>query len=305
MKLHEFGPGAGIGVGQTLKRFFNKTEFKKGNDRVEVDYKHVAHWYQHGNEIATWDGATLMITNAGWFSVTTKFRLNEILSAARSIAYREGINVPIPRIGSYTEPGTTEAYRHRDLSIEIDPDEVTVGIEGGKNSSGSVTVPLKTNGIQKFQTIIDYTTRSTGWSVRGFVAAVASLSKYKKSLFNQMQRDYQEAMTAIIDIMYAAADEGDFDTMSDWQGESVIREGLDDEKRSQISQAIRPIGFANAHTNRWEKRYSFTIRVKFSPTWGFVYPGQEAVPYEDGKEFHLHKVGDEGDHETMSDWKGE
>ena len=47
----------------------------------------VARMYLHGNIIATYDGTTLMIGDAGWRSVTTKERLNGILDVAGRAEY--------------------------------------------------------------------------------------------------------------------------------------------------------------------------------------------------------------------------
>jgi hypothetical protein len=53
------------------KAFFNGRNMSKGNTVVR-DGK----VYLHGNLIAEWRGNEIWITNAGWFSNTTKERLN-------------------------------------------------------------------------------------------------------------------------------------------------------------------------------------------------------------------------------------
>ena len=67
-----------------VKKFVNDENFKRGN--MEVRYQHdcslipTTRMYLHGNCIAIKRYGKISITNAGWFSTTTKERLNGILS---------------------------------------------------------------------------------------------------------------------------------------------------------------------------------------------------------------------------------
>lgn len=66
------------------RNFHAYKKFKRTNMKVELDEEGNAHMYQHGNKIAIKkkDGS-LYVTNAGWFSVTTKQRLNDVIRPGR------------------------------------------------------------------------------------------------------------------------------------------------------------------------------------------------------------------------------
>lgn len=78
----------------SVRAFLHGRKFKRGNMEVRVgsdffiggigDVFNGVALYQHGNQIAGYDASrpireTLTISNCGWWSVTTKERLSEIL----------------------------------------------------------------------------------------------------------------------------------------------------------------------------------------------------------------------------------
>jgi hypothetical protein len=65
---------------ESVEAFLNATPFKKANMEIEV-LPNVTVMFLHGNAIAYLYNdpkKTLSVTNAGWFSNTTKERLNSI-----------------------------------------------------------------------------------------------------------------------------------------------------------------------------------------------------------------------------------
>lgn len=64
---------------QAINAFMNGEKFSSGNTTVVLD-KYLVFLSLHGNEIARRNAITgkLEISNAGWFSVVTKERLNGI-----------------------------------------------------------------------------------------------------------------------------------------------------------------------------------------------------------------------------------
>lgn len=74
--------------------FLTETRFNKQNTSVKVfeqlnNDKKVVIMYLHDNEIAKIENKSLYITNAGWFSNTTKERLNSLPNV--SICQKKGI----------------------------------------------------------------------------------------------------------------------------------------------------------------------------------------------------------------------
>jgi hypothetical protein len=65
-------------------KFHAYKRFKRTNTRVEIDNEGNAHMFHHGSLIAIkkTDGS-IYVTNAGWFSRTTKERLNEVIIPGR------------------------------------------------------------------------------------------------------------------------------------------------------------------------------------------------------------------------------
>lgn len=67
---------------QAAKCLLKVKDFKSDNTRVETDIvfnKNVARLYLHNNHIATYyECGHLLVSNAGWFTKTTKERLNAI-----------------------------------------------------------------------------------------------------------------------------------------------------------------------------------------------------------------------------------
>jgi len=66
---------------ETVKAFYNKGKFKKANTIVFFDrYDYKSRMLLHDNCIATYDHqeSVLTIANCGWFSNTTKERLNAL-----------------------------------------------------------------------------------------------------------------------------------------------------------------------------------------------------------------------------------
>ena len=76
---------------QAIDAFMTATKFKSGNMEIKV-MENVTVMLLHGNEIAyryNDPERTLIITNAGWFSNTTKERLNGIPGV--SISQKKGV----------------------------------------------------------------------------------------------------------------------------------------------------------------------------------------------------------------------
>ena len=69
---------------EAVEKFLSQKKFKKGNMQVELsDYytdDNVIRLKQHGNTIAKIENGEIFISNAGWESVTTKEKLNCLLS---------------------------------------------------------------------------------------------------------------------------------------------------------------------------------------------------------------------------------
>jgi len=61
-----------------VEKLFSKENLSKGNTTIEAGYG-CARMYLHGNEIATLINDVLLIDTCGWFSNTTKERLNGVL----------------------------------------------------------------------------------------------------------------------------------------------------------------------------------------------------------------------------------
>jgi hypothetical protein len=66
-------------INESVNAFLNKKEYKKSNMSVCQDYSGNYYLKQHGNTIAKIENDKIFISNAGWKSVTTKERLNELL----------------------------------------------------------------------------------------------------------------------------------------------------------------------------------------------------------------------------------
>lgn len=61
---------------QSVESFLNRTPFKKSNMEVQIDGG-VTYLKLHGNKIAALlSNGKMWVSNAGWFSNTTKERLN-------------------------------------------------------------------------------------------------------------------------------------------------------------------------------------------------------------------------------------
>tara|TARA_R110002051_G_C8656899_1_gene488415 strand:+ start:99 stop:398 length:300 start_codon:yes stop_codon:yes gene_type:complete len=76
---------------EAINNFNNSTPFKKGNTVIEV-LPNVTIMNLHGNSIAfkyNDPEGTISITNCGWFSTTTKDRLNGIEGV--SISQKKGV----------------------------------------------------------------------------------------------------------------------------------------------------------------------------------------------------------------------
>jgi len=63
---------------KSVKNFLNEDNFNKNNTQV-LKNEDTTGFYLHGNLIALNRKGKIIITNAGWFSNTTKERLNGIL----------------------------------------------------------------------------------------------------------------------------------------------------------------------------------------------------------------------------------
>lgn len=59
-----------------IRAFYNRTNFKRGNTRVEVNELNESRLLLHGNTIAYMDETKILISNCGYFTNTTKERLN-------------------------------------------------------------------------------------------------------------------------------------------------------------------------------------------------------------------------------------
>jgi len=59
-----------------IRAFYNRTPFKRGNTRVEVNEANEARLLLHGNTIAYISDIKVLISNCGYFTSTTKERLN-------------------------------------------------------------------------------------------------------------------------------------------------------------------------------------------------------------------------------------
>ena len=71
-----------------VKKFLNEENFRKDNTEVVNTYN--AHrLLLHGNEIATKTNNTIKIDNCGWFSTTTKERLNGLLRTLGRIGIQQ------------------------------------------------------------------------------------------------------------------------------------------------------------------------------------------------------------------------
>lgn len=76
---------------EAIQALYNQEKFKKDNTSVEV-HENVTVLKLHGNTIALLyndPNNTLSVTNAGWFSNTTKERLNGLPNV--SISQKKGI----------------------------------------------------------------------------------------------------------------------------------------------------------------------------------------------------------------------
>ena len=68
---------------ESISAFYNKSKLKKQNMNVFYDrYDHTSRMLLHNNCIATYDhdNKQLKISNCGWFTPTTKERLNALLN---------------------------------------------------------------------------------------------------------------------------------------------------------------------------------------------------------------------------------
>lgn len=64
---------------QALNAFLNHRNFKKDNTEVKkYSYDGEYALYLHGNRIAWWKGDKIWISNRGYFTLTTKERLNAL-----------------------------------------------------------------------------------------------------------------------------------------------------------------------------------------------------------------------------------
>ena len=59
-----------------IRAFYNRTNFKRGNTRVEVNELNESRLILHGHTIAYMDETKVLISNCGYFTNTTKERLN-------------------------------------------------------------------------------------------------------------------------------------------------------------------------------------------------------------------------------------
>jgi len=59
-----------------IRAFYNRTNFKRGNTRVEVNQANESRLILHGHTIAYMDETKVLISNCGYFTSTTKERLN-------------------------------------------------------------------------------------------------------------------------------------------------------------------------------------------------------------------------------------
>lgn len=59
-----------------VRAFYNRRNFKRGNTRVEVNEANESRLILHGNTIAYMDNTKVLISNCGYFTNTTKERLN-------------------------------------------------------------------------------------------------------------------------------------------------------------------------------------------------------------------------------------
>lgn len=74
---------------QAVNSFYNRIEGKFGNTKIENGFG-ATYMYLHGNLIAVLDAeGVLKVSNAGWFSNTTKERLNGLEGV--SVVQRKGV----------------------------------------------------------------------------------------------------------------------------------------------------------------------------------------------------------------------
>lgn len=71
-----------------VKKFLNEENFRKDNTEVIKTYN-THRLLLHGNEIATKVDSTIKIDNCGWFSTTTKERLNGLLKTLGRIGIQQ------------------------------------------------------------------------------------------------------------------------------------------------------------------------------------------------------------------------
>ena len=78
----------------SVRAFAEGRKFARGNMQVVSQEDGMVYLYQHGNCIAGYDrhnqNATLTISNCGWYSVTTKQRLDEVLRVMTFGTWRLG-----------------------------------------------------------------------------------------------------------------------------------------------------------------------------------------------------------------------
>ena len=76
-----------------VKKFLNEENFRKDNTQVwsgyECSTQRVSRLLLHDNEIATKTNNTIKIDTCGWFSTTTKERLNGLLKTLGRIGIQQ------------------------------------------------------------------------------------------------------------------------------------------------------------------------------------------------------------------------
>ena len=76
-----------------VNKFLSGENFRKDNTHVwsgyECSTQRVSRFYLHDNEIATKVNNTIKIDNCGWFSTTTKERLNGLLRTLGRIGIQQ------------------------------------------------------------------------------------------------------------------------------------------------------------------------------------------------------------------------
>ncbi len=91
-------------INDSVSAFCEGRRFKRSNMQIDVIGPNVLMW-QHGNLIASRDGDlySTVIGNAGWYTVTTKARLDALLQRVTMGAWSiAGRNAPPGYVGEWT-----------------------------------------------------------------------------------------------------------------------------------------------------------------------------------------------------------